>query len=59
MATYVCNKLASDQVHYSVAKVARTLGLGRQNVLSVPTDRQFRLLPSALIARIMTAGGSV
>jgi glutamate/tyrosine decarboxylase-like PLP-dependent enzyme len=44
--------LASDQVHYSVAKVARVLGLGIQNVLSVPTDSQFRLLPSALATLI-------
>ncbi len=40
--------LASNQVHYSVTKVARILGLGTENVLSVPTDNQFRLLPSAL-----------
>lgn len=38
----------SDQTHSSVEKGAITLGIGRENVIKVPTDDEFRMDPAAL-----------
>ncbi len=43
---------ASEQAHSSVDKAAITLGLGRDGLRSVPTDRAFRLAPQALARAI-------
>jgi aromatic-L-amino-acid decarboxylase len=42
----------SDQTHFSVEKGAITLGIGRENVVRVPSDDQFRMKPEALAASI-------
>jgi len=39
---------ASEQVHMSIGKSVALLGLGRQNLRLIPTDSQFRLIPSEL-----------
>ncbi|XP_064091180.1 cysteine sulfinic acid decarboxylase-like [Macrobrachium nipponense] len=49
----------SDQSHYSITKSAHWLGLGLDNVVTVPTDDQGRMTPSALksaIARVRSEG---
>lgn len=43
---------ASTEAHMSIPKAAALLGLGRQNVRSVPVDKEFRMNTSEL-ARIM------
>ncbi len=40
--------LVSEHAHYSVARSAGILGLGQENVLRVPVDRQLRMDPAAL-----------
>lgn len=40
--------LVSEHSHYSVARSAGILGLGQENVLRVPVDRQFRMDTAAL-----------
>lgn len=47
--------LASDQAHYSNDRAARILGLGAGGVVSVPSDSNFRLDPSALRAAHLQA----
>ena len=42
--------VASDQAHLSIDKAAVMLGLGRQAVIRVPTDRQGRTVPGSLTA---------
>ncbi|MFZ0963233.1 MAG: aminotransferase class V-fold PLP-dependent enzyme [Terriglobia bacterium] len=42
--------LVSEHAHYSVARSAGILGLGQENVLRVPVDRQFRMDAAALAA---------
>ena len=39
---------ASEQVHMSIGKSVALLGLGRENLRLIPTDSQFRLIPSEL-----------
>jgi aromatic-L-amino-acid decarboxylase len=43
---------ASEQAHSSVDKGAMALGLGRANVVRLPTDEAFRLRPEALEAAV-------
>jgi len=38
----------SDQTHSSVEKGAIVLGIGQDNVIKIPTDEQFRMIPEAL-----------
>ncbi|XP_068205119.1 cysteine sulfinic acid decarboxylase-like [Palaemon carinicauda] len=45
----------SDQSHYSIGKSASWLGLGMDNVVTVPSDDQGRMLPKALKAAIAKA----
>lgn len=40
--------IVSEEVHASVLKVLALLGLGRERVIQVPTDREGRMRPSAL-----------
>jgi len=40
--------LVSEHAHYSVARAAGVMGLGQENVLRVPVDRQFRMDTAAL-----------
>jgi len=40
--------LASEQAHYSVARSASILGLGHENVLRVPVDRNFQMDTAAM-----------
>ena len=47
--------LGSDQAHYSNDRAARILGLGAGGVVSVPSDANFRLDPSALRAAHLRA----
>lgn len=42
----------SQEAHSSVEKAAMTLGIGRANVVRVPTDEAFRMQPAALAASI-------
>lgn len=42
----------SDQAHSSVEKGAITLGIGRENVVKIPTDTSFRMRPEALDAAV-------
>jgi aromatic-L-amino-acid decarboxylase len=43
---------ASEQVHSSIDKAAITLGLGAENVVHVPVDREWRMRPDALAEAI-------
>ena len=47
--------LVSEHAHYSVGRAAGILGLGQENVLHVPMDRQFRMDPAALTECCHTA----
>ena len=42
----------SEHAHSSVEKGALTLGIGLDNVVKIPCDAQFRMLPDALVAAI-------
>ena len=42
----------SEQAHSSIEKAMLVLGLGRENCCKIPADREFRMLPEALEARI-------
>ncbi|MEO8208431.1 MAG: pyridoxal-dependent decarboxylase, partial [Chloroflexota bacterium] len=43
---------ASEEAHSSIEKAAMSLGIGRANVVRVPTDEAFRMRPEALDAAI-------
>ncbi len=43
---------ASDQAHSSVDKAAITLGLGRENVVRLPSDAEFRMPARALASAV-------
>ncbi len=47
--------LAADQAHYCVPRAAKVMGLGRDGVIPVATDRHFRLRPDALPAALAEA----
>jgi aromatic-L-amino-acid/L-tryptophan decarboxylase len=52
---YSSNRLrmyASSETHFSVAKAAALLGIGRQNVRHVAVDERFRIRPNDLVAKI-------
>jgi aromatic-L-amino-acid decarboxylase len=44
---------ASDQAHSSIEKAAITLGIGEDNVVRVPSDAEYRMVPAALEAEIL------
>lgn len=44
---------SSAEGHYSVAKAAAMLGLGRNNVVKIPVDDRGRMIPEALEAAII------
>jgi glutamate/tyrosine decarboxylase-like PLP-dependent enzyme len=46
---------ASQEVHYSLDKIANILGLGARGLVRVPTDDQLRLRPDALAGAIAEA----
>lgn len=50
-----CVAFTSDQSHYSYLKSARLTGLGSDNLISVATDGQGRMLPDALEAAVKKA----
>jgi glutamate/tyrosine decarboxylase-like PLP-dependent enzyme len=43
-----CVVYASDEVHMSIAKAVALLGIGRDNLQSIPVDDDFRMRPDAL-----------
>jgi glutamate/tyrosine decarboxylase-like PLP-dependent enzyme len=43
---------ASSETHFSIAKAASLLGIGRENVCHVPVDERFRIRVDDLIAKI-------
>lgn len=45
---------ASDQIHFSVVKAADILGLGKQSVRLLPSDKDFRMDASALREAVQT-----
>lgn len=44
---------ASDEVHMSIPKAVALLGIGRENLRSIPTDTSFRMIPEELEARLV------
>jgi aromatic-L-amino-acid decarboxylase len=44
---------ASDQIHMSIPKSLGLLGIGRDNLRLIPTDKAFRMIPQELEARIL------
>jgi len=44
---------ASEEVHMSIAKSVALLGIGRENLRSIPTDEALRMIPEELEARIV------
>lgn len=48
--------LVSARGHYSIAKAANLLGLGTENVVSVPVDRDNRMDPARLRRRVRSLG---
>lgn len=54
--------LISEAAHYSLSKVADVLGIGRNNLVRVPVDPEFRMRTDALreaIQQIVRSGGHV
>ncbi|KAK5625635.1 hypothetical protein RRF57_001351 [Xylaria bambusicola] len=47
-AGFVFALFTSAHGHYSVEKAATTAGMGSQNVITVPVDREGRMIPAAL-----------
>jgi aromatic-L-amino-acid/L-tryptophan decarboxylase len=43
---------ASSETHFSIAKAAALLGIGRENVCHVPVDERFRIRVDDLVAKI-------
>jgi aromatic-L-amino-acid decarboxylase len=43
---------ASSQTHFSIAKAAALLGIGRENVREIAVDERFRIRPDDLVAKI-------
>jgi aromatic-L-amino-acid/L-tryptophan decarboxylase len=43
-----CMVYASDEAHMSIAKSVALLGIGKENLRLIPTDRRFRMLPASL-----------
>ena len=43
---------ASSETHFSIAKAAALLGIGRENVRHVPVDERFRIRVDDLVAKI-------
>jgi glutamate/tyrosine decarboxylase-like PLP-dependent enzyme len=43
---------ASSETHHSIVKAAALLGIGRENVCQIAVDRNFKIEPADLIARI-------
>jgi aromatic-L-amino-acid decarboxylase len=48
---------ASSETHHTVKRAAGVLGIGRNNVISLATDADGRILPAALRARILRDRG--
>jgi aromatic-L-amino-acid decarboxylase len=45
---------ASEQAHSSVEKGAMAIGIGRRGLVKIPTDAEFRMVPSALESAIVS-----
>ncbi|GAB4399234.1 MAG: aspartate aminotransferase family protein [Microscillaceae bacterium] len=45
---------ASEQTHSSIEKAVRIAGLGSDNLVKIPTDAHFAMIPEALEAALMT-----
>jgi glutamate/tyrosine decarboxylase-like PLP-dependent enzyme len=54
--------LVSEAAHYSLSKVADVLGIGRNNLVRIPVDHEFRMRTDALrdaIQQLVRSGGHV
>ncbi|KAI1429050.1 glutamate decarboxylase [Xylaria sp. FL1777] len=54
-AGFVFALFTSAHGHYSVEKAATTAGIGSQNVITVPVDREGRMVPAALHDAVLAA----
>ncbi|RWA11698.1 hypothetical protein EKO27_g3401 [Xylaria grammica] len=54
-AGFVFALFTSAHGHYSVEKAATTAGMGSQNVITVPVDREGRMIPTALQEAVLAA----
>ncbi|KAI0538537.1 glutamate decarboxylase [Xylaria digitata] len=52
---FVFALFTSAHGHYSVEKAATTAGMGSQNVITVPVDREGRMIPAALQDAVLAA----